>query len=336
VWIKRVLDSQLGGSGEEILRQMADTLAHRGPDDEGIWLDASSGIGFNHRRLSIIDLTAAGHQPMRSANGRFMVVWNGEIYNHQALRLVLESEGEAPHWRGHSDTETLLACFESWGVVETLKQTVGMFSVALWDFEAQTLLLARDRMGEKPLYYGWSNGVFLFGSELKALKAHPRFTAELNRNALGELLRRQYISGPASIYEGIFKLQPGAVLTVSLRHREPMITPFWSVAEAALMGETMPFSGSDAQAVDALENLLTDSIALQMVADVPVGAFLSGGIDSSVIVALMQKQVPSIVIKSPFLRVMPEALTVPAAISTFNIPAPETQGLPIPRATTAA
>jgi asparagine synthase (glutamine-hydrolysing) len=284
------LDSQLGSSGEMILRQMADTLAHRGPDDDGIWLDAVSGIGFNHRRLAIVDLTAAGHQPMRSANGRYMAVWNGEIYNHQALRLVLESEGEAPEWRGHSDTETLLACFESWGVVETLKQTVGMFSVALWDYEAQTLLLARDRMGEKPLYYGWSSGVFLFGSELKALKAHPRFAAGLNRAALADLLRRQFIPGPASIYEGIYKLQPGAVLTVSLKDREPVITPFWSVNDAFETGKAMPFSGSDNQAIDALENLLTDSIALQMVADVPVGAFLSGGIDSSVIVALMQQQ----------------------------------------------
>lgn len=284
------LDSNLGRDGEAVLHAMGNRLAHRGPDDSGVWLDGEAGIGFSHRRLAIVDLSAAGHQPMRSVRGRFTLVWNGEIYNHQALRRVLESEGEAPHWRGHSDTETLLACFESWGVVETLKQAVGMFAIALWDAEEKKLLLARDRLGEKPLYYGWSKDAFLFGSELKALKAHPRFTADINRWALGDLLRRQYIGGPASIYQGIAKLQPGAVLTVSLTEREPVITPFWSVAEAASIGKATPFSGSDLEAVDALEMLLSDSISLQMMADVPVGAFLSGGIDSSVIVALMQKQ----------------------------------------------
>ena len=284
------LDSNLGRDGEAVLHAMANRLAHRGPDDSGVWLDAEAGIGFSHRRLAIVDLSAAGRQPMRSTRGRFTLVWNGEIYNHQALRRVLESEGEAPHWRGHSDTETLLACFESWGVFETLKQAVGMFAIALWDADEKKLLLARDRLGEKPLYYGWSKDVFLFGSELKALKAHPRFAADINRVALGDLLRRQYIGGPASIYQGVAKLQPGAVLTVSLTEREPVITPFWSVAEAASIGKATPFSGSDSEAVDALEMLLSDSIALQMMADVPVGAFLSGGIDSSVIVALMQKQ----------------------------------------------
>ena len=284
------LDSNLGRDGEATLHAMGNRVAHRGPDDSGVWLDAEAGIGFSHRRLAIVDLSAAGHQPMRSARGRYTLVWNGEIYNHLALRRVLESEGEAPQWRGHSDTETLLACFESWGVVETLKQAVGMFAIALWDADEKKLLLARDRLGEKPLFYGWSKGVFLFGSELKALKAHPHFAADINRAALGELLRRQYSSGPASIYSGVSKLQPGAVLSVSLTDREPVITPFWSVAEAAAMGKASPFSGSDLEAVDALEMLLSDSIALQMMADVPVGAFLSGGIDSSVIVALMQKQ----------------------------------------------
>jgi asparagine synthase (glutamine-hydrolysing) len=284
------LDGELGRSGEDVLYAMGNRLVHRGPDDSGIWLDAASGIGLSHRRLAIVDLTAAGHQPMRSPSERYWMAWNGEIYNHLALRRVLESEGEAPQWRGHSDTETLLACFESWGVVETLKQVVGMFAIALWDMSEKTLLLARDRLGEKPLYYGWSQGAFLFGSELKALKAHPRFTGEINRNALGDLLRRQYIGGPASIYQGISKLQPGCVLAVSLAAREPRVTPFWSVSEAARFGKATPFLGSDPEAVDALEMLLSDSIALQMVADVPVGAFLSGGVDSSVIVALMQKQ----------------------------------------------
>ena len=284
------LDNNLGRDGEATLHAMGNCLAHRGPDDSGIWLDAEAGFGFSHRRLAIVDLSAAGHQPMRSVRGRYVLAWNGEIYNHQALRRVLESEGEAPQWRGHSDTETLLACFENWGVVETLKQTVGMFAIALWDTDEKQLLLARDRLGEKPFYYGWSKDVFLFGSELKALKAHPGFAADINRAALGDLLRRQYIGGPASIYQGVSKLQPGVVLTVSLVEREPVITPFWSVAEAASMGKSKPFSGSDLEAVDALEMLLSDSISLQMMADVPVGAFLSGGVDSSVIVALMQKQ----------------------------------------------
>jgi asparagine synthase (glutamine-hydrolysing) len=284
------LDRDSDRSGEDILRHMAQRIAHRGPDDEGVWLDAETGIGFCHRRLSIVDLSAAGHQPMRSPRGRYHFVWNGEIYNHLALRRVLESEGEAPVWRGHSDTETLLACFENWGVVETLKQTVGMFSMALWDIKEQTLTLARDRMGEKPLYYGWSKDVFLFGSELKALKAHPKFDAELDRDALGDVLRRHYITGFQSIYRGISKVPPGCVLTVSLKEREPSIAFYWSVADAALLGKDIPFRGKDEDAVYALEGLLSDSIALQMVADVPVGAFLSGGIDSSLIVALMQSQ----------------------------------------------
>jgi len=282
------LDRDSGRSGEDILHHMAQRIAHRGPDDEGVWLDAETGIGFCHRRLSIVDLSAAGHQPMRSPRGRYHFVWNGEIYNHLALRRVLESEGEAPVWRGHSDTETLLACFENWGVIETLKQTVGMFSMALWDIKEQTLTLARDRMGEKPLYYGWSKDVFLFGSELKALKAHPKFDAELDRDALGDVLRRHYITGSQSIYRGISKVPPGCVLTVSLKEREPSIASYWSVADAALLGKDIPFRGKDEDAVHALEGLLSDSIALQMVADVPVGAFLSGGIDSSLIVALMQ------------------------------------------------
>ncbi len=284
------LDRNVDRSGEDVLVAMANRIAHRGPDDSGIWLDAEAGVGFCHRRLSIVDLSAAGHQPMRSPRGRYHFVWNGEIYNHLALRRVLESEGEAPVWRGHSDTETLLACFENWGVVETLKQAVGMFSMALWDIKEQTLTLARDRMGEKPLYYGWSNGVFLFGSELKALKVHPRFAAEINRDALGDVLRRQYISGSKSIYRGIEKVPPGAIVTVSLQRQEPSISAYWSVSDAALLGKNIPFRGDDGEAIDALEGLLSDAIALQMVADVPVGAFLSGGIDSSVIVALMQKQ----------------------------------------------
>jgi asparagine synthase (glutamine-hydrolysing) len=201
---------------------------------------------------------------------------------------VLESEGVAPQWRGHSDTETLLACFEQWGVSETLKQAVGMFAIALWDREARCLMLIRDRMGEKPLYYGQSNGVFLFGSELKALRAHPKFDATINRAALSELVRRHAVGGSHSIYQAMHKVPPGGVVTVSTTRREPEISAYWSLKET--VQQARPFTGSDHDAIAALENLLTDSIALQMVADVPVGAFLSGGIDSSLIVALMQKQ----------------------------------------------
>lgn len=276
--------------GLETLERMAGAIAHRGPDDQGLWLDAEAGIALGHRRLAIVDLSKAGHQPMQSESGRYVFVFNGEIYNHATMRAEIDARGSAPTWRGHSDTETLLAGFELWGVVETLRRAIGMFAFALFDRKLRTLTLGRDRLGEKPVYYGWSKGVFLFGSELKALRCHPAFSGEIDRQALATFLKYQYVPGPESIYSGIRKLQPGCVLTLSLAQREPVIETYWSAIEQAQLGVKNRFSGSPDEAVDALESLLGDAIGQQMMADVPVGAFLSGGIDSSTVVALMQKR----------------------------------------------
>ena len=276
---------------EQRLVAMASAVAHRGPDDAGVWLDAACGIGFAHRRLSIVDLTPAGHQPMHSASGRYVIAFNGEIYNHAELRARL---GEFA-WRGHSDTETLLAAIESWGVENTLAKLVGMFAIALWDRRDRTLTLARDRFGEKPLYYGWQKDVLLFGSELKSLKAHPAFVGEIDRDSITLLLRHNYIPAPRSIYRGILKLPPGTFLRLptesgpaAMQAARPI--QYWSLAEAARAGQNAPFEGDPESAVEALEAKLNEAIRLQMVADVPLGAFLSGGVDSSVVVALMQAQ----------------------------------------------
>lgn len=274
-------------SFEATLSRMADAIRHRGPDDSGLWADRATGIGLAHRRLSIVDLSPAGHQPMVSFTGRYMVVFNGEIYNHLALRKNLPP---AAAWRGHSDTETLLAGFEVWGVIATIRRAIGMFAIAVWDRESQTLTLVRDRIGEKPLYYGWQGATFLFGSELKALRAHPDFCSDVDRDALCLFMRHNYIPAPYSIYQNIFKLPPGCSLTVSLREREPKISAYWSLAQVAEAGVVTPFEGNAEQSVDELEALLKDAVGQQMMADVPLGAFLSGGIDSSTVVALMQAQ----------------------------------------------
>lgn len=268
-----------------LLRSMAATIAHRGPDDVGVWCEAAHGLGLAHRRLSILDLSPAGHQPMVSPSGRYTLVFNGEIYNHMALREELVGQS----WRGHSDTETLLAVFDRWGIEASLKKTVGMFALAIWDRETSCLSLARDRMGEKPLYYGWQGTVFLFGSELKALKAHPAFCGEINRDALALYMRHNYIPAPYSIYCDVFKLLPGSYVTLSLNAVgcvPPVPTVYWSVMDAAQM--PLRIGLSDAEAVTELERHLQDAIGAQMVADVPLGSFLSGGIDSTTIVALMQ------------------------------------------------
>lgn len=277
-------------SPEGVLAAMTATLVHRGPDDSGLWRDDKSGVALGFRRLSIVDLSPAGHQPMLSASERHVIVFNGEIYNHVDLRAALASEGAAPHWRGTSDTETLLEALAHWGVREALARSIGMFALALWDRQTQTLTLARDRMGEKPLYYGWQGNVFLFGSELKALRAHPVFRADVDRGSLCLLLRYNYIPAPWSIYEGIRKLPPGTWLTLDAGQREPRIETYWSVGQAVAAGMKNPFLGDDRDAGLALESLLKDAVGRQMVADVPLGALLSGGIDSSTIVALMQAQ----------------------------------------------
>ena len=280
--------------GEAMLKRMADTIAYRGPDDAGYWCDEDHRVGLGHRRLAIVDLSLAGHQPMQSASGRYIIAFNGEIYNHLLLRQELRATGQTPSWRGHSDTETLLAGFDAWGIQGTVERAIGMFAFAVWDRQTKALTLARDRLGEKPLYYGWQgrgNGaVFLFGSELKALRAHPDFENNINRGALGLHLRHNYIPSPYSIYEGISKLLPGSLLTVSLQLREPQVRAYWSGAQVAESGLANAFEGDAEQAVDELEALLKDAVRQQMMADVPLGAFLSGGVDSSTVVALMQAQ----------------------------------------------
>lgn len=281
----------LGVGANDILAAMGNAIYSRGPDDAGTWSDASLGIGLSHRRLAIVDLSAAGHQPMHSSNGRYVMAFNGEIYNHLSLRSLLTTEhGET--WRGHSDTETLLACFERWGVEKTLQATVGMFAIALWDTQERQLILARDRLGEKPLYWGWHNHVLLFGSELKALKVHPAFSANIDRDALALYLRHNYVPAPYSIYQGIEKLPPGHYVAIALGQKRASVDliPFWSFNAAVKAGLDNPLQSDSKAVVDTLETQLDRSIGMQMLADVPLGAFLSGGVDSSLIVALMQNQ----------------------------------------------
>ena len=288
---------------EEILgkaiRSMIAPLRHRGPDDEGVWLDAGAGVALGHRRLSVLDLSPAGHQPMISAGGRYVVVFNGEAYNHLAMRDQLDPvrqgtvSGEKQLiWRGHSDTETLLAGFEAWGIEETIRRAVGMFALAVWDKSSRKLTLVRDRLGEKPLYYGWQGNVFLFGSELKALRCHSEFRGEINRDALTLLLRHSYIPAPYSVYRDIYKLPPGTCLQVNPRERNVQPVRYWSARENAEQGRLEQYVGTEEQAATDLEELMKQSIAGQMLADVPLGAFLSGGVDSSTVVALMQQLSP--------------------------------------------
>jgi asparagine synthase (glutamine-hydrolysing) len=269
--------------------RMALAIQHRGPDDADVWVDAVAGIAIGHRRLSILDLSPAGHQPMLSACGRYVVAFNGEIYNHLELReRVQESGGATTEWRGRSDTESLLAAFSLWGIEETLRVAAGMFAIALWDRQDRVLTLARDRMGEKPLYYGWQEGVFLFGSELKALKVHPAFQGRIDRGSLSLLLRHNYVPAPYSIYEGIHKLPPASFLQVRVGQQDAVPTSYWSLAATAEAGSAKPFAGSEEDALVELDRLLTAAVRRQMVADVPLGSLLSGGLDSTTITALMQ------------------------------------------------
>jgi asparagine synthase (glutamine-hydrolysing) len=281
---------------EGLLRRMAGSIAHRGPDDEGIWLDSEAGIGFAHRRLSIVDLSPSGHQPMVSADGRFVLNFNGEIYNHGELRASLEAEGRVPEggWRGRSDTEVLLQAIACWGLETAICRAVGMFALALWNCQHRELSLVRDRFGEKPLYYGWVGGDFVFASELKALRLHPRFANPIDRRALRLFAARTYIPAPLSSYRQIFKLLPGSILTMAPRQaRQPLdtppeVTPYWSYRDVVRRGLVDPILDEE-EAIRELERVLVSAIRDQSVADVPVGAFLSGGIDSSTICALYQK-----------------------------------------------
>ena len=273
----------------ETVTRMTRALAHRGPDDEGIWVDREAGVALGHRRLSIIDLSPAGHQPMHSPAGRYVITLNGEIYNFADLRRELE--GQAQHqWRGHSDTEVLLAGFDAWGIKATLTRASGMFAMAVWDRQEGTLTLARDRLGEKPLYYGRQrpDGPFLFASELKALLEHPEFEPDVHREALALLVRYLAVPEPLSIYRGISKLLPGTMLT--MRHNgDPVVEHYWSGAAVAREGIAEPFEFTAEDAADRFEAILDHAVGRQMMADVPLGAFLSGGVDSSSVAAIMQK-----------------------------------------------
>lgn len=273
---------------------MTDAIRRRGPDDSGAWIDPDTGFAVAQRRLSIIDLSAAGHQPMHAANGRFVLTYNGEIYNHEDIRRALENEQAAPNWVGHSDTEVLLAAIVHWGLRAALARTTGMFALALWDRERRELSLARDRIGEKPLYYGWQGHgtarAFLFGSELKALRTHNAFDAAIDRGALTLYFRHNYVPAPHSIYQGIAKLMPGTILTLSQDAPEPRSETYWDFLGVAAEAKRTGFSGSPDEAVDALAKIAGEAVGRQMVSDVPLGAFLSGGIDSSTVVALMQAQ----------------------------------------------
>jgi asparagine synthase (glutamine-hydrolysing) len=285
--IAGVLDFR-GGAGERLERQaaaMADSIAHRGPDDHGVWSDAEAGIALAHRRLSIVDLSPAGHQPMISADGRFIIIYNGEIYNHNELRPELEARGI--QFRGHSDTEVMLEAFAAFGIEATIKRLIGMFTIAVWDRRDRTLTLIRDRLGIKPLYWTKFGATFLFGSELKALRAYPGWTPRIDRSAVAAFMRHNYIPAPHTIYQGVQKLEPGKILTLPWGG-EPHIEAFWDARSVAKAGLANPLRGSDLELTNQLEDLLRDAVGRRMVADVPVGAFLSGGIDSSTVVAMMK------------------------------------------------
>jgi asparagine synthase (glutamine-hydrolysing) len=272
---------------QRITLRMSGSISHRGPDDDGVWVDAFAGIGLGFRRLAIVDLSEHGHQPMRSASGRFVIIFNGEVYNHRSLRRDLESSG--CRFRGHSDTEVILTAFEQWGIERAVRRFVGMFAIAVWDTTRAELSLIRDRLGIKPLFVYHHDGLLTFGSELKALQAGPEFDRTLDTSALTAYLRYLYVPAPQCIFRHVVKLLPGHILTVSdpAAPLRPSV-PFWSAEAAARDGQAAQFTGGDEEAVAELETLLSDAVRLRMQADVPLGALLSGGIDSSTVVALMQ------------------------------------------------
>ena len=285
------------GGGEEtelaaIARHMTDALAYRGPDAEGYWSRAPAGIAFGHRRLAVLDLSQAGHQPMHSDCGRLTVIFNGEIYNHLDIRSELEAAGAVPNWRGHSDTETLLCAVRLWGLEAALQRFSGMFALALWDERERTLTLARDRFGEKPLFYGWCGRDLIFASELKALTTHPDWSPALDRNALTSFMRYAYVPAPSTIWTGIRKLPAASYVTFAAGATvggSPAAKPYWSQREAVVAAQTARVT-DEGEAVAELQRLLSIATRRQSLSDVPLGAFLSGGIDSSTVVALMQAQ----------------------------------------------
>src|SRR3954471_19477089 len=273
------------GGLDGVAAAMTRSLEHRGPDDQGQWIDPDAGAALVHLRLSIVDLSPAGHQPMMSADGRYVIIFNGEIYSFQEIRKDLAARGIA--FRGHSDTEVILESIALFGLDATLKRMIGMFAIALWDKKERTLTLIRDRLGIKPIYWAKFGSLFMFGSELKALRACPGWTPRIDRNAVAAYMRHNYIPAPHTIYQGVQKLEPGCVLTLPWG-QEPTIIRFWNARTVATDGLANQLRGSDSELTDQLEALLKDAVKRRMVADVPLGAFLSGGVDSSTVVALMQ------------------------------------------------
>lgn len=271
-----------------IAENMSAAIRHRGPDDEDVWCDMEAGIALGHRRLSIIDLSAHGHQPMASESGRYVIAYNGEVYNFPSLREALEPLGHT--FRGHSDTEVILAAIEEWGLEAALAKFVGMFAFALWDRTARQLHLVRDRLGIKPLYYGWSGQTFLFASELRAIERHPQFDGEVDREALALYLRFSYVPAPWSMLKGIKKLMPGTILTTDGSAGSENTSAYWSLREIAERGVQSPFTGTETEATDRLDALLREATRQRMIADVPIGVLLSGGVDSSTVAALMQAE----------------------------------------------
>jgi len=280
-------DGRDRGNWDGVLAAMSGAIAHRGPDDAGTFVDPEAGIGLAHRRLAILDLSPEGHQPMVSHGGRWVIAYNGEVYNFAEIRRELDRDG-APPWRGRSDTEVILAAIERWGLAEALPRFVGMFAFALWDRRDRVLHLVRDRLGIKPLYHGLVGGAFVFASELSAIRRYPGFDRAVDRDALAAFLRHNYVPAPRSIHRGISKLRPGTMLAVSADGRERE-TVWWSLPERVRLARAAPFRGDETAAADELERLLGDAVRLRTVSDVPLGAFLSGGIDSSLVVALLQK-----------------------------------------------
>ena len=276
------------GDIEKNIEKMNQRMFHRGPDAGGCFVEKDGSVALGHRRLSIVDLSPTGAQPMESHSGRFVIAFNGEIYNHRKLREKLIKDGRVEKFRGTSDTEVLLELFEHYGVKEGISLCKGMFAIALYDRQDKKLYLLRDRVGEKPLYYGWVNGEFAFASDLGCMSVLDSFSNEINKGVLPIYFIHGYIPAPYSVYENIYKLEPGTIMTLKAPYKEYVIEPYWSMKEVAKKGETNPFRGSEEEATEELERLLKASIADQMVADVPVGAFLSSGIDSTTVVALMQ------------------------------------------------
>jgi asparagine synthase (glutamine-hydrolysing) len=271
----------------EILLRMGTALKHRGPDDSGVFYEESTGVGLAHRRLSILDLSPAGHQPMTSHSGRYVIIFNGEVYNFEEIRKEL---GSGHTWRGHSDTEVMLEAFERWGVEGAVRRFVGMFAFALWDRKERKLYLVRDRLGIKPVYYGWVEGQFVFASELKAIRQYPGFHEQIDRDVLALYMRHNYVPAPHCIYQGISKLNAGCILALGGPQQQPVVSQYWSATEVAKEGLRSQVDGSETEIIEQLEYKLAEAVKLRMVADVPLGAFLSGGIDSSAVVALIQSQ----------------------------------------------